>query len=112
MLIDSDPKYFEKAKYNVLTIKGRNQTVLTRWPELKVFPEFNIDYGTHKEVHLNTECILRFCLMFYQRNTVHLVQPNFWQRKRIIAEWAGFDVDKETNTFSPRLEDVLLGKNQ
>lgn len=105
-------KHFEKQEYNVLTIKSRNSTVLSRWDELTKYPEFNIDYGNHRDVHINTECILRFCLLFYQKNTLNLVQPNFWQRKRICAEMAGLDIDKETNSFSNRVEEMLLGKNK
>jgi hypothetical protein len=112
MLIEPDVKYCSKAKYNALSIKGKNSTVLKRWPELEMYPEFLVDYGTHKDVHLNTECILRFCLIFYQKNTINLVEPNFWKSKRIAAEWAGFEIDPKTGEFSDRLEQVLLGKNR
>lgn len=111
MTIDPDPKHCSEAKYNVLSLKSSKKSVLDVWPELTKYPEFLVDYGNPKGVHLNSECILRFCLIFYQKNSLSLLQPNFWQRKRIAAEWAGFTLDKETGKFSNNLEQVLLGNN-
>lgn len=112
MELEADPKICSKAKYNVLTLKGKNSSVLKRWPELKKFEEFKIDYGNLKDTHLNTESILRYCLLFYQKNDLRNYIPSFQQRKTQMAIWAGFDLDKKTGTFSDRLEQVLMGNNK
>ena len=111
MNLEPDPKICSRAKYNVLTLKGKNSTVLKRWPELKKFPEFNIDWGTHKGTHLNTESLLRYCMLFYQKHDLRNFIPAFQQQKTQMAIWAGFELDSKTKTFSTSLEDVLMGKN-
>jgi len=110
MNLPPDIKICEKARYNVLTIKGRNSSVLRRWPELKLFPEFLQDFGTMKDVFLNTESVLRYCLLFYQKNSINTIIPSYQQRKVQMAIWAGFELDEKTNQFSSRIENMLLGK--
>jgi hypothetical protein len=110
MDLSPDIKICEKARYNVLSIKSKNNSVLKRWPELKLFPEFLQDFGTMKDVFLNTESVLRYCLLFYQKNTLNTIIPSYQQRKVQMAVWAGFELDKNKNQFPSRVEDMLLGK--
>jgi hypothetical protein len=112
MNLEPDPKICSKAKYNVLTIKGKNVKVVNKWPELKKFPEFTRDYGNLKGTNLNTESILRYCLLFYQKNTLRNYIPSFQQQKTQMAIWAGFELDNKTKQFTDRLEQVLLGNNE
>lgn len=108
--MDIDPKIFSKAKYSVVNLK--KVTVLNRYPELKKYPEFNIEYGLHSDVMLNTDIVIRYCLIFYQKNDLHDIEASFMKRKTIAAELAGFERDVKTGRFNTRVEDILLGKNK
>lgn len=104
--MELDQKLLSKAKYNVLKLKPQS-SVLRSFKDLKEWPEFMVDY--EKEILLNKESILRFCLLFYQRSDFHNIESDIMKRKRIAAEWAGFDISG--GKFTEKVEDILLGKN-
>lgn len=103
-----DKKLLQSAKYNVLNLKPESK-VLRSFPKLKEWPEFMEDYG--KIVLLPNENILRFCLLFYQDSDFHNIDSDIMKRKRIAAEWSGFELEKGER-FPDKLEEILLGKNE
>ena len=105
--MELDSKLLSSAKFNVLKLKPESK-VLRSFSTLKEWPEFNEDYG--KLVLLNNESILRFCLLFYQKSDFHNIDGDIMKRKRIAAEWAGFELDN--GKFPDKLEEILVGGNK
>jgi len=98
---------FKDVKYNVLDIG--EQKVLEAFPDLKKYPEFNLNYEVF--TGLNNDKILKYMMLVYTDNILNRTIPELLKQKREAALLAGFEIGLKTRRFPEKLERVFECKH-
>ena len=96
--------------YNPESDKEVSQMIL-RHPEFKDLTDSN-PYSKNKDVvTFDTKMIAKYAIYLYDVNTpLRIKYPLLYPRKKIAAEMAGYELDKNGKFKDQNVEDMLLGK--
>ena len=96
------PEDFKHLKWNVQEV-SRGTDLLTAFPELGRYPEFN------EEILLDKNKVIRFIILCYDKKSPLLAEKNLIKKKVDACLLAG--IEKEDGKFPKDVEEMISNKN-